>query len=507
LPSGWSGSSTTNSITVTTNTTSGNVTVKALNGCGQSSVTSLPVSVFTTLANPGTITGNDTVCSGNLQIYSIVPVPGATSYVWTLPSGWSGTTTGTTIQAFAGGTGGALSVTAYVSCATSPVSSKSVNVVTTVNPLVTISAPTTTICQGTPVTITGTSSFPGTAPTYQWYKNGVAVLSYGSTYTSNTLMRGDSVYVTMTSNAACAANTVASSNVLYPNITPSVVPGVSINTIPPITICKGTPVTFTTTSTGTGPTASYQWFKNGSPIPSATGTSHTDATLNDADTLTIQMTTTAVCATIPVATSNKVGIRVDDPVTPTVTISASPSEILVSGQPVTFTATQSNGGATPDYQWQNNGVNIPFETGDIYTTSTLKAGDHISVNMLSYADCVEPGLVTSNIIVMKSSLGVGTAQQIAGDIRIYPNPNTGRFTVSATSWDAAYGGKQVAVDVLSTVGQLVYHMELIPSVNGSSNSWQTQIQLPENLAGGHYMLRLSTEDGGLRTTLPFILNR
>ncbi len=503
LPTGWIGGSTTNSINVTTNNSSGPITVKATNGCGQSSVNNLPVTVIASLANPGPITGKDTVCSGSLQTYSILPVNGATSYTWTLPSGWSGTTTGTSIQAFAGAATGGLTVTAYVSCATSPVSSKNIAVVTSVNPSVSISAPIATLCQGTPVTITATPSFPGTLPTYQWKKNGVAVAAFGPTYTTNSLMKGDTVNVTMTSNAACASNTAATSNTLAPNITPSVMPGVSINTVPPINICKGVPVTFTTASNGTGPTPSYQWFKNGSMIPGATNTTYTDATLNNADTLTIQMTTSALCAITPLATSNKVGIRVDDPITPTVAISASPSEYILTGQPVTFTATTSTGGATPDYQWQKNGVNIPFETSDIYTASDLKVGDNITVKMLSYADCVTPGLVTSNIVVMKSALAVGGSQSGAGSITIYPNPNNGRFTIAATAWDAAFSGKQVRVDVLNSVGQSVYHMELIPS----AAKWQTQVSLGSDVANGRYMLRIGTDDGSVRTTLPFILNR
>jgi hypothetical protein len=238
-------------------------------------------------------------------------------------------------------------------------------------------------------------------------------------------------------------------------------------------------------------------------ISGAVNTTYTDATLSNADTLTIQMTTSALCAIKPVATSNKVGIQVTNLATPTVSISASPSEYVAPGQPITFTATHNNGGATPDYQWQKNGVNIPFETSDTYVSSTLKAGDNITVKMLSYADCVEAGLVTSNIIVMKSSLGVGGSQQTAGNISIYPNPNSGRFTVAATSWDAAYSGKQVRVDVLSAVGQSVYHMELIPS----AAAWQTQVSLGTDLVNGRYMLRISTEDGAVRTILPFILNR
>lgn len=42
---------------------------------------------------PGTITGNTTVCTNTSQSYSIDPVTGATSYIWTLPNGSSGTST------------------------------------------------------------------------------------------------------------------------------------------------------------------------------------------------------------------------------------------------------------------------------------------------------------------------------------------------------------------------------------------------------------------------------
>jgi hypothetical protein len=503
LPSGWTGTSTTNTINTTASNTSGTITVRALNGCGQSSLNNLPVTVITALANPGTITGKDTVCSGDLQAYSIAPVPGATSYTWTLPSGWSGTTTGTSIQAFAGASTGTLSVTAYVSCAISPVSTKNIAVVTTVNPAVTISAPPSTLCQGKPITITASPLFPGSSPSYQWKKNGVNVIAFGNTYTTNTLAPGDSVSVIMTSNASCAANAVAASNTLIPNITPSVMPGVSINTVPPITLCKGTPVTFTTTSNGGGSTPAYQWFKNGSPIAGETNTTYTTAALSQGDTLTIQITTSAQCAIVPVATSNKVGVRVSDILTPSVSISVSPSDIVSEGQELTFTATQSNGGATPDYQWQKNGVNIPFATNSTYVSTELKPGDHIAVRMLSYAECVDQRLANSNTIVLKSALAVGGVAGQQGELSLYPNPTSGRFSIAAMGW--AYSGKGVRVDVLSSVGQVVYHLELMPTVTNSS--WQTQVILGEGLANGRYMLRVSTGDGSYKATLPFILNR
>ncbi|MBS1615142.1 MAG: hypothetical protein JST06_03390, partial [Bacteroidetes bacterium] len=129
VPSGWSISSTANggkSMTAVAGLGSGSITVTANNGCG-SSTRSFAVNVISTLDTPSAITGNKTPCSGKVYTYSIRKVSGASSYVWTLPSGWSGSNTDTSIQVYPGNSG-ALSVTAYSPCATSPVSSTSITV-------------------------------------------------------------------------------------------------------------------------------------------------------------------------------------------------------------------------------------------------------------------------------------------------------------------------------------------------------------------------------------------
>jgi beta-glucanase (GH16 family) len=51
----------------------------------------LPATQCTTApSQPGIIVGNTSVSGGSSQIYYVDNVPGATSYLWTLPSGWSG---------------------------------------------------------------------------------------------------------------------------------------------------------------------------------------------------------------------------------------------------------------------------------------------------------------------------------------------------------------------------------------------------------------------------------
>ena len=70
--------------------TSGAISVNTENGCGASSPSYLSVAVETIPAAAQAITGPDTVCQGQGSVqYSIPAIPGATIYLWTLPSGAS----------------------------------------------------------------------------------------------------------------------------------------------------------------------------------------------------------------------------------------------------------------------------------------------------------------------------------------------------------------------------------------------------------------------------------
>ena len=96
-----SGSSSGSSVNVTFGnsfTGSGNITVKANNGCGSSAVSTLAVSALT-LA-PGSISGSSSVCKTQTSVsYSVAAVTGATSYTWTISGGaqFVGSTTGSSV--------------------------------------------------------------------------------------------------------------------------------------------------------------------------------------------------------------------------------------------------------------------------------------------------------------------------------------------------------------------------------------------------------------------------
>jgi hypothetical protein len=68
---------------------------------------------------PQAITGNISVCQGSANTYSVVSVGGATSYSWSLPSGWSGSSTSNSINVVAGSFGGTVTVAANSTCGSS----------------------------------------------------------------------------------------------------------------------------------------------------------------------------------------------------------------------------------------------------------------------------------------------------------------------------------------------------------------------------------------------------
>ncbi len=86
-------------------------------------------------------------------------------------------------------------------------------------------------------------------------------------------------------------------------------------------------------------------------------------------------------------------------VTPSVSIAANPSGSITTGTSVTFTATPTNGGTTPAYQWKKNGSDVGTNSAT-YTDAALANNDVISCVMTSNDPCASPTTATSNEITM-----------------------------------------------------------------------------------------------------------
>lgn len=345
------------------------------------------------------------VCSGQAVTFTASPTNGGTTptYQWAVNGVDVTGATGVTFTSSTLANGDVVSVTmtSNAACTTAPTSTATLTM--TVNPSVTpsvsITASTTTICTGDAVTFTAAPTNGGTTPAYQWQVNGVDVSgATASTFTSTTLANGDNVSVTMTSNAACASPATATSNTITITVSSSVAASVSISASS-TTICPGDAVTFTATPTGGGSTPTYQWQVNGTDVSGETAATFTSTTLNNGDNVTVVMTSSSSCATGSPATSNTITMTVASGLVASVSITASPSTAC-AGQPITFTATPTNGGATPGYQWQVNGVDVTGATTSTFVSSTLSNGDNVTVIMTSSSGCATGSPATSNAITV-----------------------------------------------------------------------------------------------------------
>ena len=90
-----------------------------------------------------------------------------------------------------------------------------------------------------------------------------------------------------------------------------------------------------------------------------------------------------------------------NPILPSnVSITSSPTGAICQGSSVTFTATPTNGGTTPTYQWKNNGIAIAGAVNSTYNTNSLQNNDVISCVMTSNATCVSNSTAESTGITM-----------------------------------------------------------------------------------------------------------
>lgn len=216
---------------------------------GTTFLTRFNLTCIQSLSQPGLIVGDSAACPGAIKMYSIAPVPGATTYTWTLPTGWSGTSTGPSITVTAGSIGGTLSVLASDSCVQSLQRTRTLTVLQP--PTITASGD-TSMCAGQSVTL----STPVVAGiTYQWQESGVDIQgAVSATYTTSSA--GNYSVKKISTTVGCTLNS--------PAIT------LTVLLVPvPVVSQSGSVL-----SPGTGYTT-YLWYRNGQAILSAVNPSFT----------------------------------------------------------------------------------------------------------------------------------------------------------------------------------------------------------------------------------------
>jgi hypothetical protein len=131
------GTSNSTSVDFSGAATSGTLSVAAVNGCGTGTAQTTSVAVNSLPTIPSVIAGPTALCSNSTSTYSVVLASGA-DYVWTLPTGWLGSSTTNSIGVTANTLGGDVQVIATNNCGNSSPSILSISVDTL--PLVTLNS-------------------------------------------------------------------------------------------------------------------------------------------------------------------------------------------------------------------------------------------------------------------------------------------------------------------------------------------------------------------------------
>ncbi|WP_242921689.1 gliding motility-associated C-terminal domain-containing protein [Pontibacter liquoris] len=256
VPEGWAiqGASNGSSISVKVGSANGQVTVKAVNNCGEGDIKSLDV--FPQSAAPAvpTITGESSVCQGSGgHSYSIPAVPGAT-YSWAVPQGWQITAgQGTNnITVNAGSLEGNVSVTVSNDCNLSATASFAVKMVPSPPPTPKEILGLSVVCANqTNITYT-IAPVPG-ATSYRWEAPGWKIVSGGST-TTVTLDAGTTgTTISVVAINACGVTSAVQKATVVAQAAPQKPGPITGNALP----CVGK--TYTYTIAAVANTATYTW--------------------------------------------------------------------------------------------------------------------------------------------------------------------------------------------------------------------------------------------------------
>ena len=251
---------------------------------------------------------------------------------------------------------------------------------------------TQTICNGNnailSISVTGTGPWNGT-------------LSDGTPFNSNTSPISVSVSPTSTTtysinslrDALCSAGPTELSGSATVTVDPISVGG-SVNGS--TSVCTGTNSTLLTLSGQIGNVVMWQFSVDGGNnwINDAnTNTTYTASNL----TTTTQYRVVIQSGICPQAFSSAATITVNPLLPVSVSIAASANPICV-GNSVTFTATPTNGGISPTYRWQINGINVPGEFGSTFSPLSITSGTVVTALLTSNATCPSQVTATSNSI-------------------------------------------------------------------------------------------------------------
>ncbi len=156
--------------------------------------------------------------------------------------------------------------------------------------------------------------------------------------------------------------------------------------------------TFSASTTNAGISPNFQWKKNGTNVGTNKVT-YFDSSLSNNDLVSCKLTNSFSCSALSSISSNIINVQLLDS-TPTISIVSDVTFPACDGVAITFSASTTNAGINPNFQWRKNGTNVGTNKVT-YFDSSLSNKDTIDCILSSYDACVSLTTVASNKIGIK----------------------------------------------------------------------------------------------------------
>ncbi len=362
---------------------------------------------------------------------------GETTYSWTGPNGFSSNEQNPRFPALYPQSSGTYTVTVTPeNCAASMTQSVTVTVKQG-PPALTVPNPHITLCKKTGnvdmVALSGVTASSGCA--LNWYADATSTTTIAApTSISQNTIATTTRYVSQTlTSTGCESPRVA----VVLEVVTGTPPVVSISSP---SICVGATTTLSPAVDGT-------WISNNPSVATVSGYTVTAVT---AGSVNFTFTATGGCS----ATTSQ--LTTTATVTPSVSISGTTT--VCSGINTTLTATPTNGGATPTYQWKKGGTDISGATSATYSYTPAN-GDIITCVLTSNATCASPATATSNSLTMVVNSCGGAISTTCGTVceggDAFTLTLTGHIG-TITKWQYAFGPSFTSwVDINETEENLI----------------------------------------------------
>jgi gliding motility-associated-like protein len=266
-----------------------------------------------------------------------------------------------------------------------------------ITPTIAVSSDNQNICSGTPVNFTAQITGGGITPFYQWRINEINVTgANSSTYQNATLSNNDLVDCVLTSSEECTTSAFVVSSPVQMIVNTTHTPNAHISANFPTSICQGETIVFTSLVNGGGANPLFEWILDGEVVSNNENFSYV-ANVAGSHTVRLRFTSSEGCTSQNPVLSNLINFNVNPSLPVSISISANPNTACAGTVAITITASISNGGSSPVYQWFRNGTEIQGVNTANYTAFG-QPGDQWQVILTSNALCAIENTVPSNIL-------------------------------------------------------------------------------------------------------------